>query len=144
MAESETRVTSGRPFRSVGFDDVRALAGDREKACGAHYVEHHFFLGTIRTSAARPGPNARPARRGTRLDHLSSYSAAISYPRAPWPSPSRLACGGSPAKPRSACAICARPLAPVITTSTMVKEEWKWPRALSCSTRTPAAARPSA
>src|SRR5882672_8460545 len=51
---------------------------------------------------------------------------------------------GSPANRRKASAICTRPLTPVITTSTMVKDEWKWPRALSCSTGTPAAARASA
>jgi len=39
------------------------------------------------------------------------------------------ACGGSPAKRRKASDICTRPLTPVMTTSTIVKEEWKWPRA---------------
>jgi len=52
--------------------------------------------------------------------------------------------GGSPAYRRNASAIRTRPLTPVITTSTMVKEAWKWPRALICWTGTPAAAKASA
>jgi DNA transformation protein and related proteins len=36
---------------------------------------------------------------------------------------------GNPAKPRSASAIFARPLTPVITTSTIIKDVWMWPRA---------------
>jgi hypothetical protein len=46
---------------------------------------------------------------------------------------------GSPVKRRSASAMLVRPLTPVITTSTIVKDAWKWPRACSCSTGTPAA-----
>lgn len=44
-----------------------------------------------------------------------------------------------PANRRNASAICSRPRTAVAITSTMVKEEWKWPRAWSCSTGTPAA-----
>ena len=49
-----------------------------------------------------------------------------------------------PAKRRRACAIFSRPLTAVAITSTMVKDEWKWPGACNCSTGTPAAARASA
>jgi CheY-like chemotaxis protein len=51
---------------------------------------------------------------------------------------------GSPANRRSASAMLARPLTPVITTSTIVKDAWKWPRAFNCSTGTPAAPSASA
>lgn len=51
---------------------------------------------------------------------------------------------GSPAKRRSASAILARPPAALTTTSTMVKDAWKWPRAFNCSTGTPAALSASA
>src|SRR5689334_25427404 len=51
-----------------------------------------------------------------------------------------LSCFGNPANPRNASAIFTRPLTPVMMTSTMVKDEWNWPRALSCSTGTPALA----
>ena len=70
------------------------------------------------------------------------YSAAISCGEAV----RSLSCllSGSPANRRNASDICTRPLTPVMTTSTIVKDEWKWPRALSCSTGTPAVARASA
>ena len=47
-----------------------------------------------------------------------------------------------PAKRCRACAIFSRPPTAVAITSTMVKDEWKWPRACTCSTGTPAAAGP--
>ena len=79
-------------------------------------------------------------------DRDTSYSVAAAIlcgeaiPRGRTPSSPCFLSSGGPANRRKASAICARLLTPVINTSTMVKEAWKRPRALSCSTPTPAAA----
>ena len=124
-----------------------SISGSREAQRRAITVRHpresgdpvrRGFSIPSRTSRNTGSPGQKPGDdRQYRPSLVAHYSAAISCRTSP-------PCQPSPANRRKASAICTRAATPVMTTSTMRRDEWKWPRAFNCSTGTPTPAIASA